>query len=135
MENVITLFQRVTTAPEQLNSVSEFLIAFVLLLLASLLVAVPSAILAKILLEREKLGTATRLLLAIGRTALAVGVLALIDAVVLVALDRAPHWTAVAPQCALAIVAGLWALLQYHSVNHELTQMRRHVDSAKRQAA
>jgi hypothetical protein len=135
MEGIITLFRRFITAPEQLNSAGEFAAAFGLLLVVALLFAVPVAILSRMLLERERLGTATRLRLAVGWTAIIFGLAALINAIVLRALDRVPHWTAVVPHCSLALMAGIVALMLHRAVDHELKAMRNHVDTAKREAA
>lgn len=135
MESLITLFQHLTTAPESLNSAAEFLAAFGLLIAVALLLAVPAAILAKILLEKQMLGTLTRLRLAVGWTAVVFGVAVLIDALVLKVLDRVPHWTAVAPHCLLALTAGIWAMVQHRAVNSELKIMRKCVDEARREAA
>lgn len=135
MESLIALFQHLTTAPERLNSAAEFLAAFGLFIAVALLLAVPAAILAKILLEKQMLGTLTRLRLAVGWTAVVFGVAALIDALVLKVLDRVPHWTAVAPHCLLAITAGVWAMVQHSAVNSELKILRKCVDEARREAA
>jgi protein-S-isoprenylcysteine O-methyltransferase Ste14 len=135
VESLITLFQHLTTAPESLNSAAEFLAAFGLLIAVALLLAVPAAILAKILLEKQMLGTLTRLRLAVGWTAVVFGVAVLIDALVLKVLDRVPHWTAVAPHCLLALTAGIWAMVQHRAVNSELKIMRKCVDEARREAA
>jgi len=135
VDGIIGLFEKVTTSPQELNSAGEFLPAFLVLLGAALLLCIPAAVLSKILLERDKLGTATRLSLAIGRTAVLLGAMAVSDAVGLVLLDRAPHWTAVLPHCTFAALAGVCGLLEYRSVSEELKQMRRYVEAAKRPAA
>jgi uncharacterized membrane protein YbhN (UPF0104 family) len=135
MEGIITLFRNLATSPEQLTSTTDFLAAAGLLLMLAVSLSIPLAIVSKMLLERERLGTSTRLRLAFGWTAITFGVAALTDALVLWLLGRVPHWTAVAPHCTLAVLAAVCALVERGAVNGELRQVRRHVDNAKRQPA
>jgi protein-S-isoprenylcysteine O-methyltransferase Ste14 len=135
MEGIIMLLQHLFIEPEQLNSAGEFAADFTLLFVVLLIMAWLAANLAKMMLEKERLGTATRLRLAIGWTAIAFGLALLMDAFVLFVMHRIPHWTAIAPHCTVALVAGIWAIVQHSAIKQELKEMRQHVDNAKRQAA
>jgi hypothetical protein len=135
METIISSYKHLLLLPEQINSFPDFLMNTLQLIILALLLAWPTALCMKLMLDRERLGTASRIRFAVTWAAVVLGFVAVCDAGVLLILDRVPHWTAVAPHSAMALCVGVYALIQYFKMRSEVTVLKTCVDNANRRAA
>jgi prepilin signal peptidase PulO-like enzyme (type II secretory pathway) len=133
VENLTTSYTQLLTSPEELNSFPGFVLACVQLFALGLLVAWPLAVAIKFVLERERIGTSSRVRFVVVWTALALSTIGLLDALTLSVLGRVPHWNAVSPQVTFAFVMGLVAFLVFLGMRAELRVYRSYVDRARRQ--
>ena len=133
MENLASSYKHLLTSPEQLNSFPGFVIECVQLFALGLLLAWPLAVALKFWLERERLGTSSRVRFAVVWTALVLSAVGLADAGILSVVGRVPHWNAVSPQVTFAFVMGAVALLVFLGMRAELKVYRGYVDTARRQ--
>ena len=135
METIISSYKHLLLLPEQISSFPDFLAATLQLIILALLLALPTALFMKLMLDRERLGTASRIRFAVAWTAVLLGLLTFCDAAVLLMLDRVPHWTAIAPHCMAALCVGSVALIHYFKMHHELGTLKSCVDNANRRPA
>ena len=137
MEGVISLYQQLLLSPKAIGSFQEFLVSFAALGAPAVVLVWLIAILAngRIGGARENLGTWTCAQFAWGWALVIVALVVVIQVASLAVMDRVPDWTAVSPHLALALVAGMVALVVGAGTRREIRQMQRIVDTAAHPAA